>query len=115
MMGVGLSTVSLTVQHKEDDEYWGKPQFDERQVQCLIQVLSSTDGQQYGIIPSSVLRVKVHVSKPETRNVEVGDRFTYHGNTYAVTSVDDGIMTENMVQFVPFSWTFTGEAVNGSA
>lgn len=113
MMGVGLATVTLTVEHKKSSEYWDKPEFEDLKIKCIVQVLSSSDEQQYGVIPSSLLRVKVHVSQPTNRNVEIGDKFDYHGNKYVVTSVDDGIMPENMVRFVPFSWTFTAEAVNG--
>lgn len=113
MMGVGLATVTLTVEHKKSGDYWDKPVFEEVKVRCIIQVLSSSDEQQYGVIPSSLLRVKVHVSQPESRNVETGDRFDYYGNKYVITSVDDGLMPENMVRFVPFRWTFTAEAVNG--
>lgn len=116
MMGVGLSSTELVISHKDDpDDYDGKPTVEERHVKGLIQSLASLEETQIGIVPASLLKIKVHVSDPIDRNVDIGDQFKYCGNTYTVVTVDDGIMKENMVQFVPFRWTFTAEVVNGSA
>lgn len=113
----GLVMTDLTVRHYEADESY----FEERRecsdvsLKCMVERVPSVNDMANGVFQSSQLKCKVHVSDPKRRVVRVGDEFTWNGNVYTVTGVDDGIMDENVVPYVPFRWTFTGEAKSGKS
>lgn len=107
----------LTVYHKSGGSGYFETGKTETQVtvRCIIQVLTSTEENGIGVGQATRHQVKVHVSDPVERTVHVGDSFIYHNVRYTVTDVDDGIMPENKVSYVPYVWTFTGKVNDGSS
>lgn len=111
-----IKPVQIQVTHNVQDEYFDKNGSAETvTVTGLVQPLSSAEELSLGVGQATRHQVKVHVKDPEKRNVFVGDTFLYHDVTYTVTDVDDGIMGENKVRFMPYMWTFTGKVNDGSS
>lgn len=111
-----IKAIPIQVTHHVQTEYFGKDDTTETvTVVGIVQPLSSVEELSLGVGQATRHQVKIHVQKPEKRNVYVGDSFSYHDIKYTVTDVDDGIMEENKVRFMPYIWTFTGKVNDGSS
>ena len=115
-MSYGLKTTILDVHHTtESDNYFGGSATTVIPVTCLVERVNSAEEQGVGVAAASNLIVILHVVRPVTRVLSVKDTFTWHGNTYRITAVDDGIQDENAVKYTPFRWSARAESINGIA
>ena len=116
-MSYGLRTTTVNVRHTtSDDSYFGgESTVTTIPLQCLVERVTSAEEQGVGVSAASNLIILLHVKSPAQRVVDVKDRFDWHGNTYRITAVDDGIQDENMVPYTPFRWSVRAESINGIA
>lgn len=115
-MSYGLKTTIINVKHKTaSDDYFGGSTTTVIPVTCLVERVNSAEEQGVGVAAASNLIVVLHVVQPVTRVLSVKDTFTWHGNTYRITAVDDGIQDENAVKYMPFRWSARAESINGIA
>ena len=115
-MSYGLKTTILDVHHTvASDDYFGGSTTTVIPVTCLVERVNSAEEQSVGVAAASNLIVILHVVRPVTRVLSVKDTFTWHGNTYRITAVDDGIQDENAVKYTPFRWSARAESINGIA
>ena len=115
-MSYGLKTTIINVNHTTaSDDYFGGSNTTVIPVTCLVERVNSAEEQGVGVADASNLIVVLHVVQPVTRVLSVKDTFTWHGNTYRITAVDDGIQDENAVKYTPFRWSARAESINGIA
>ena len=115
-MSYGLKTTILDVHHTvASDDYFGSSTTSIIPITCLVERVNSAEEQAVGVAAASNLIVVLHVVNPVTRVLSVKDTFTWHGNTYRITAVDDGIQDENAVRYTPFRWSVRAESINGIA
>lgn len=115
-MSYGLKTTIIDVRHKiASDDYFGGSTTTVIPITCLVERVNSAEEQSVGVAAASNLIVVLHVVRPVTRVLSVKDTFTWHGNTYRITAVDDGIQDENAVKYTPFRWSARAESINGIA
>ena len=116
-MSYGLKTTIIDVRHKiaSDDYFGGDTDVQTLPITCLVGRVNSAEEQSVGVASASNLIVVLHVVRPVTRVLSVKDTFAWHGNTYRITAVDDGIQDENAVKYTPFRWSARAESINGIA
>ena len=115
-MSYGLKTTIIDVKHvTASDDYFGGSTTTVIPVTCLVERVNSAEEQSVGVAAASNLIVVLHVVQPVTRVLSVKDTFAWHGNTYRITAVDDGIQDENAVKYTPFRWSARAESINGIA
>lgn len=113
-MSIGIQSTTITVNHViPADSMFGDSTTVPVECRCYISRITSTEDALIGAGNSSNLAVRVRVIEPTAPNVSVKDSFTWHGNLYHVTALDDGIMEENKVVHLPARWLFKAETVIG--
>ncbi len=109
MKYAGIKTIPLTLERR------GEKRTDPTQTitldRVLVQVTTTTEDSGTYDELTDVQGVTVHVASPSEPTVQVGDRFRWCGQPYAVTSVQPSIMEQNKVVYVPFVWQFKGKLV----
>ena len=115
-MSYGLRTTIIDVKHATaSDDYFGGYTTSVIPITCLVERVNSAEELAVGVAAASNLIVVLHVVQPITSVLSVKDTFTWHGNTYRITAVDDGIQDENAVRYTPFRWSARAESINGIA
>ncbi len=107
-MHVGIQTIPLTLTRRNDDKTTRSITLDRVLVQAAT---PGEDTSEYDTL-TETYGVTVHVASPGTLEANVGDRFRWNGQTYVVTSVQAGLMEQNRVVYLPFTWQFRGKLVS---